>query len=397
MTKGAQADATPKKETPPESAALLSLAAALKGCGEAERYHLLASAFSALAEQTSSGKARAEAGSDASLKEVTGRLQILAEQKAALEDDLAGCKADLAHRTAQWQAEQARAAEQARIIDEQRKRVEALQKQRTELQTELDAKSSTLHQTELERERILLRLQRLETQQGDESKTLRLESDRRALATENERVRCELEQLRAEKDREIERLKGELAAVGSATVKGVASQLKQLWERLAAVKPPLAEGYAVPTVQAAERLVDAFIELVRFVDDFDKSMRVFLDKYTRYLQSVKVPWDVYAKGDDVYQLARQAIAVKDPRPVGLLKMKLRMLHSWCQAAMIGADAAVESIASELDAHLRGELGLGVDANRRIRDFLREDGHEKFLERIRELRSRKLAETFGRGA
>ena len=64
--------------------------------------------------------------------------------------------------------------------------------------------------------------------------------------------------------------------------------------------------------------------------------------------------------------------------------------------MLGCDSAIESVASELHSHLMGEVGAGSDANRKIRDYLRDDGHELFLQHIKELRSQKLAEAFGRG-
>ena len=37
---------------------------------------------------------------------------------------------------------------------------------------------------------------------------------------------------------------------------------------------------------------------MHFVDDFDKLLRPFLSKYTKHHLPVKVPWDVYVKGDD---------------------------------------------------------------------------------------------------
>jgi len=75
---------------------------------------------------------------------------------------------------------------------------------------------------------------------------------------------------------------------------------------------------------------------------------------------------------------------------------LRVLQQWCEAAMVGCDSAIESIASELHTHLMGPGGVGSDPGRKIKDFLRDDGHYVFLEHMRELRSLKLAETYGRG-
>ena len=77
-------------------------------------------------------------------------------------------------------------------------------------------------------------------------------------------------------------------------------------------------------------------------------------------------------------------------------MRLRLLNSWTQAGMVGCDGAIESIASVLQEHLMGSVGAGSDPQRKIRDYIRDDGHELFFQRICELRSQKLAETFGRG-
>jgi hypothetical protein len=110
---------------------------------------------------------------------------------------------------------------------------------------------------------------------------------------------------------------------------------------------------------------------------------------------VKVPWEVYAKSDDLHKTAFQTVAPKG-RPVALLKMRLRVLQQWIEAAMIGCDSAIESIASELQTHLMGPAGTGSDPGRKIKDFIRDDGHYVFLEHMKELRSLKLAETYGRG-
>ncbi len=205
-----------------------------------------------------------------------------------------------------------------------------------------------------------------------------------------------MERLRTDKDARIEQLEEQLRHSQSGAGASADALLAALWRRLASAKPALADGHVQPTVQAAERLVDALIELVRFADDFDKGMRVFVGNYTKHHPSVKVPWDVYAKRDDVYKTAQQTVAPQGGKPVGLLKMRLRFLYSWTQASMIGCDSAIESIASELYTHLMGPVGAGSDPNRKIKDYLRGDGHELFVQHIRELRGQKLAEFFGRG-
>jgi hypothetical protein len=66
------------------------------------------------------------------------------------------------------------------------------------------------------------------------------------------------------------------------------------------------------------------------------------------------------------------------------------------AAIIGGDSALESIAHELEEHLRGPVGMATDPNRKIRDFMRDDGHQLFHQHIRELRSQKLGEAYAKG-
>lgn len=379
---------------PGGSGLLEALRGALAGSSEAERYRLVAQLFGELAERSAVAGPGGAAGEAA--KSLSRKLQALGEQKAHLEDLLATTKADLAQRTAQLEAEKVRAGEDRRLVAEQRARLEAMQAEREQLEAELTAKNAAAHKAEVERDRLTLALQRAQAAGTDQSRAERLEAGKRELTGELENARAALERLRVDKDAEIDRLKSELARAKAGAVQGADAMLADFWQRLASAKPPLVEGHVPPNVQAGERLVDAFIELVRFVDEFDKSMRVFLDKYTKHHPSVKVPWEVYAKRDDVHTTTRQTIAVEGARPVGLLKMRLRVLYSWCQSAMIGADSALESIASELETQLRGPLGTESDPNRKVKDYLRDDGHYLFMEHIRELRSRKLAETFGRG-
>ncbi|MHC4092856.1 MAG: hypothetical protein ACYSVY_21710, partial [Planctomycetota bacterium] len=300
------------------------------------------------------------------------------------------------HRAKQAEAEEARAGELQRGVDEQRERLQSLQKQVADLESQEVSKNGELHRLEVESERLTLALQRSERDGSGQDRVDSLEQKNRELNSELGAVRAELDQLRGDKDAQIERAKEDIQRARVGASGGGDAVLRTLWQRLASAKPPLAPGHLQPNVQAAERMVDAFVELVRFVDDFDKSMRVFLGKYTKHHPSVKVPWDVYAKRDDVRKSAEQTVAPQGGKPVGLLKMRLRVLYSWTQAAMIGCDSAIESIASELQSHLMSSVGAGSDPNRKIKEYLREDGHELFLQHIRELRSQKLAETYGRG-
>ena len=365
---------------------------ALLGLGVSERFRLLGTLFERLAVDAARGAAGER---DDQLSAISKRLQSLGEERASLEDMLASAQADLAQRTSLLEAEQTRAAQQDRIIQEQRVRIDDLLNERREMEAKLVERAATIHDVERDHEQLLVRLQRAESRAADQSRVDLAESGRRDVAEELRDMQERFEQLRIDKETDIEALKGELNRARSLASQSADVVLAALWDTLARAKPSLVEGHVAPNAQAAERLAEGYVEVVHFADNFDKSMCVFLDKYTKHSASVKVPWGVYAKSDDVLETARKTLAVKGGRPVALLKMRLRMLSTWAQAAMIGADSAIESIASELEAHLRGEQGTQADPNRKIKDYLREDGHYLFMERVRELRSQRLAETFGR--
>ncbi len=224
----------------------------------------------------------------------------------------------------------------------------------------------------------------------------RAETAKRGLSKEVEELRAEMEQLRADKEAEIARLTGELAKAQTPKVEADGIPLTKLWQQLASARPPLVDGQAQPNEQCALRLVDGFVELVRFVDDFDRLIRPFLAKYTKQHQAIRVSWDVYAKRDDTRKTVQQTLAPVGGKPVGVLKVRLRGLYTFANAGMIANDVTLESIASELHSFLMGPIGAGSDPNRTIKEFLRDDGNELFLQHMREFRTAKLAETLGRG-
>lgn len=361
---------------------------------EPSRYRLMAALLAEVAEQARSGIG-GYAATDAD-KSSAKRIQALAEEKATLRDTLAATKADLAHRETQLESEQTRAEELQRIVDDQRTRLEAGQREQADLEAQLVAKNAELHRIHVDHEAQALKLQRAERDASGRDRIDALEKELRERTAQIAELGEQSDRLRADKDAEIEQLAEQLRKSESGAAQGADELLAAIWQRFASAKPSLAEGHIQPNPQAAEHLADAFIELVRFADDFDKAMRVFLGEYTKHHASVKVPWDVYAKRDDVYESARKTIAPQRAKPVGLLKMRLRFLYSWSQAAMIGGDSAIESLASELQAHMMGPAGAGADANRKIKDYIRDDGHYLFMQHIRELRGKKLAEAFGRG-
>lgn len=369
--------------------------AALLEADESHRYRLLASLLVQLADTGDGATGRKMVPAE-QLDSFAKKVQSLDQERATLDDSLKSTRADLDQCRKQLEAEQVRAQELQKLIDEQRARLQTMTNDASSMEAELVAKNAELHKAEVKIDELTLTTQRAELATHDLSKVEAWEEERRDMTARIEALREEKEQLRLDKDAEIEKLKEDLrGSTASAGASGEAA-LAQLWERLAAANPPLAEGHVAPTAQAAQRLVDGFIELVRFVDEFDKSMRVFLGRYTQHHPTVRVPWEAYAKGDDLHTVASRTVAVQGGRPVGVLKMRLRLLNQWIVAAMIASDSSFENIASELESHLRGPVGAGTDRNRKIMDFLRDDGHELFLQQIRELRSVKLGEAFGRG-
>jgi hypothetical protein len=227
----------------------------------------------------------------------------------------------------------------------------------------------------------------------------------------------ELRQLQAAKDRlqkevrrleqELEDLRGDPSArsTGATADTGEASRpaspseqalLENLWARLAATDPPLGAAQVSPDVQAAERLVDAFIEWVRFGNDFDQSVRVFLDRYTKQIPTLKRPWEAYARGPTLWDVAAETVSPETARPVSFLKTRLRMLLMWTVAAMAAADSTLHSIEPELRAHLLGPAALGGDPKCTIKKYVEEnDGPDRFVEHMLALLSQKLLETFGK--
>ena len=374
---------------------LKPLRSALTKVDESERFRLLASLLVDLADQVRSGGDGRTTPEQ--VEALTRKLQALNEEKASLQDTLATTRADLDHRAKQTEAEQARAVKLQGVVDDQRTRLESLQKQNGDLEAQVVAKNTELHRAQNEVDNLQLKLQRAEQASAGRERIDSLERTSQETNAELNEARERMEELREAKDAEIEKLKDELRRSEAGSSQSADAMLAALWQRLAAAKPALAAGHVPPSSQSAERLVDAFIELVRFVTDLDESLGVFLAKYTKHHPSVKVPWDVYVKRDNVPKTVEQTIAPQGGRPVGVLKMRLRVLYSWVYAAMIANDSALESIAAELRGHLMGSVGTGSDPNQKVRDYIRnQNGPELFEEHMKKRRSENLAEAFGRG-
>ena len=205
-------------------------------------------------------------------------------------------------------------------------------------------------------------------------------------------------QLRQDKDAEIEQLKTERVALQQHTAQGADAMLASLWARLAAAKPCWVPDPGVnPTPQAAERLIDAFIELANFAHRIDQDMRPNLDGFTRSNEDIRKLWNVYKQQCDVAQAIRQTVAASGGKHVGALKMALRVCRNWMFAALVSSDSSIEWIAEELRTHLLGPAGAGPNPKATIKDYIRDSGPEQFLESMRKLRGDKLADIYGRGA
>ncbi|MBK8269738.1 MAG: hypothetical protein IPK83_16160 [Planctomycetes bacterium] len=220
-----------------------------------------------------------------------------------------------------------------------------------------------------------------------------LEAEKRNLNARIVELEKSVDQVRADKDREIADLRANLATTSTQTDRGADEVLALLWDRLARTKPALVEGHVKPNRQAAERLFDAFIELAYFANSFENQMRPFLDRYTKQNELVARPWKVYRSYEDVLETIAKTIAVTGGKPVGVLKMRLRELNKWTIGALMGGDAAVESVGAELKGQLQGPGGMGGNMNLTVRDYLRNDGDEMFRDHMLVVRSNKLSEVF----
>lgn len=325
------------------------------------------------------------------------KLQQLEKDKATLEDDLRVTRADLTRARKQLEAEQSRAEELQKVAETSRARLLSSEKEFGTLEARVIELNSALHQAEVKNDQLARALQQAELRTGD-TRTFDAIQDRAiSLQKELEQERTNREQQRIEKDERVNQLEIQLKQAVAQQGGGEEKALQTLWERLARDKPaPLVEGHLTPNIQSFERLLDAFLEFARFVDKFDKGMGVFLGKYTKYDPSVKVPWDGYAKKDDVTTLVKRVLAPQGGKPAALVRARLQELYRWVHSATVGCDSAIESLGSELHAHLIGPLGTGADANRKIRDYIRADAHLIFAEHMAKLRSLRLAEVWGRG-
>lgn len=370
---------------------------ALANADEAERYRILAAFFSQFAEHCRDGTSRSGGPGD-QVASLAKKLQELEKRKADLDDQLRTVQADLAHRQKQLDAEIARGRELEAVCTSQRARLTAMEAQTSRLEAELVNRNQDLHRAESERESLQLKLQRAQLASGDTRRLEALEDEKRQLAAQVEASRVEMEQLRKDKNGEIERLTADLARTQGRSSQNADVLLASLWQRLASTKPPLVtDGHLQPTVQAAERLVDTLVEMAGFVHKLDQDMRPNLDGFTQPDTELRRLWSVYKEQCDVLQTIRQTIAPVQGKHVGALKMQLKVCRNWVFAALVSCDSTIEWIADELRSHMLGPFGAGSNPKCTLKDYVKMSGPEAFLEHMRKLRSQKLAEVYGRGA
>jgi DNA repair exonuclease SbcCD ATPase subunit len=375
-----------------------SLITALTGVAESERCRLLAELFSEIAQSCRDGSGSGRAGTPAQqLTALSRRIQELEKDHADLEDRLRTTAAELAHRQKQAEAEKARGEELQAVCTSQRARLESMEAEVKKLEAEVVNRSNDLHRAQAEKESLELKLQRVEIASNDTSRAEALEEEKRQLTAQIKTLQAAAEQLRTEKNEEIERLEADLARSQSRSSQSADALLASLWQRLSGAKPALVtEPHVPPSVQAAERLVDAFIELAGFVHKFDQDMRPNLDGFTRPNEELRRLWNVYKEQRDLYETIRQTIAPAQGKHVGALKMQLRVCRNWAFAALVSCDSTIEWIADELRAQLLDPEGAGSNPRCTLKDYVKMSGPEAFLERMRRLRGQKLAEVYGRG-
>lgn len=370
--------------------ALEHVAKSLSAGSEADRHRALRFFVGALGRATGIDDGRGT-GEGVELEALSKRARVLQEEVASLRDHGAALAADLDHRIAQLQAEQKRSTEFEKLAGEQRERLVGSQREITNLEDRLRVRTEELGKTQRENDDLTLKGQRLAMQKDQMGEIERISRELRGKSEENQALRAASEQLRVDKDAEIERLKEKLGitvkkAAGESTVNFV-----EVWGRLASSK--LVEGHLQPTQPCAERMADLLVVLVRIVDEFDKMMRPFLTKYTEKSALLRMPWNNYAKGPSIPETVHEVLAPSGGKPVGVVNARLRFMYKAASAAVVASDATFESIGPELHSFLLGSTGTPLDPTRTVRQFLRADGHELFLQHMRQFRIGKLEPAF----
>ena len=333
------------------------LQAVLADAPEPERYRLLGAFLSGFAGRAAAQQDGRDWEASAAAEQARERLAALSSENARLKDAVAKAEDDLAVAERQLELEKHRSEELQRAEHKHRSRVRELEGQVAELEGQITHKNAQLREAERRAEKI-------ETEQRTPPARL----------SEYETG-------------------GERPPTAGPTAGADETVLDALWTRLRQANPPLVNADVRPTQQDAERLVDAFVELARFVHRFDQETRPILAEFTQYDRQVFRLWGTFGRLPELIEQIRRVIDVRRREPAGVLRGPLRLLHCWTQAALIGSHSATESIARELGTHMRGPLGTRGDPNRKIKDYLQADGPELFLQRIRELCSENLEKCY----
>jgi len=364
--------------------------------GENDRYRMLAQVLSDLAGRPSAADGR--------FIELTGQVETyskkvrrLDEERALLTHEVDSLKADLAQQRKLLETEQARSQELSRINQSLKSRQESVQKERDELEERVVAQNTQLLRAESETESLKIKLDRALASAGDMSRVTKLEQEKNQLAQKNVEEEAERERFRVEKEAEIARLKAALRNAQEGDGQNSERLLASLWARLQATKPPfLQPPIPMPTLPAAERLVDAFVELVRFAAALDDSTTMFFKEYVRRDKELKDIWDDYQGLTGVDETARLVIAPTGGKPANFLRIRLGRLKNLSVSAMFGADLALAHLPELISKVLRGPMGTATDKERKIRVFLQEGGHEAVADEARNLMSEKIRESISGG-
>ena len=364
--------------------------------GENDRYRMLANILSDLAGRPSAADGRfIELTSQ--IDGFNKKVRRLDEERALLTHEVDSLKADLEQQRKLLETEQARAAELARINQSLKSRQESVQKERDELEERVVAQNTQLLRAENETESLKIKLDRAQAAAGDMSRVTKLEADKNLLAQKNAEEEAERERFRVEKEAEIARLKAALRNAQEGDGASSERILAALWARLQTAKPPfLQPPIPMPTLPAAERLVDGFVELVRFAAALDESTTLFFKEYVRRDKELKGIWEDYRVLEGVEATARLVIAPTGGKPANFLRIRLGRLKNLSVSAMFGADLAMAHLPELLDKTLRGPMGTERDKERKIRMFLQEGGHEGVGDAARNLMCEKIRDSIGGG-
>lgn len=364
--------------------------------GENDRYRMLAQILSDLAGRPSAADGKF-IELTAQIDGFSKKVRRLDEERALLAHEVDGLKADLDQQKKLLETEQARSAELSRINQSLKGRQESVQKERDELEERVVAQNTQLLRAENEAEALKIKLDRASAAAGDMSRVTKLEMEKNQLGQQNAEMESELERFRVEKEAEIARLKAALRSAQEGDGAGAERFLASLWARLQVSKPPfLQPPIAMPTLPAAERLVDAFVELVRFATAMDESTAMFFREYVRRDKELKGIWDDYRVLEGVEATARLVIAPTGGKPANFLRIRLGRLKNLAVSAMFGGDLAMAHLPELLDKALRGPMGMERDKERKINAFLKEGGHEGVGDAARHLLAEKIRDSIGGG-